>query len=33
MIRPDEINDAFAHLEKGDIAYRFVMDMSQLNKE
>jgi len=32
MIRPDEINDAFAHLEKGDIAYRFVMDMSQLNK-
>ncbi len=31
MIRPDEINDAFAHLEKGDIAYRFVMDMSELS--
>lgn len=30
MIRPDEVNDAFAHLEKGDVAYRFVMDMSQL---
>jgi uncharacterized zinc-type alcohol dehydrogenase-like protein len=30
MIRPDEVNDAFAHLEKGDVAYRFVMDMSKL---
>ena len=31
MIRPDEINDAFAHLSKGDVAYRFVMDMSALS--
>ena len=30
MIRPDEINEAFATLEKSDIAYRFVMDMSAL---
>ena len=32
MIRPDEVNDAFAHLEKGDVAYRFVMDMSQMDE-
>ena len=31
MIRPDEVNDAFAHLEKGDVAYRFVMDMAQFD--
>lgn len=31
IIRPDEINDAFETLEKGDIAYRFVMDMASLN--
>jgi uncharacterized zinc-type alcohol dehydrogenase-like protein len=31
MIKPDEVNDAFAHLEKGDVAYRFVMDMSNLD--
>lgn len=30
MIAPSEVNDAFSHLEKGDVAYRFVMDMSQL---
>lgn len=30
MIRPEEVNDAFSHLAKGDVAYRFVMDMSQL---
>ncbi|MDJ0930568.1 NAD(P)-dependent alcohol dehydrogenase [Breoghania sp.] len=30
MIRPDEINDAFATLEKSDIPYRFVMDMAAL---
>lgn len=31
MIRPDEVNDAFAHLAKGDVAHRFVMDMSALS--
>ncbi len=31
MIRPDEVNDAFAHLKTGDVAYRFVMDMSHLD--
>ena len=30
IIRPDEVNDAFAHLKKGDVAYRFVMDMASL---
>lgn len=30
MISPDEVNDAFAHLAKGDVSYRFVMDMSKL---
>lgn len=33
MIRMDEINDAFAHLEKGDIGHRYVIDMSSLNLE
>lgn len=32
MIRPDEVNDAFSHLEKGDVAYRFVMDMSKMDE-
>lgn len=32
MIRPDEVNGAFAHLEKGDVAYRFVMDMSKMDE-
>ena len=31
LIRPDEINAAFAHLKKGDVAHRFVMDMSKLS--
>lgn len=31
MIRPDEVNDAFAHLAEGDVAHRFVMDMSTLS--
>ncbi len=30
MIRPDEINDAFKHLAKGDIAHRYVIDMASL---
>lgn len=30
MIKPEEINEAFAHLAKGDVAHRFVMDMSAL---
>ena len=30
MIRPDEVNDAFEHLANGDVAHRFVMDMSKL---
>lgn len=30
MIRPDQINEAFAELDKGDIAHRFVMDMAAL---
>jgi len=33
MIRPGEINDAFAHLAKGDVAHRFVMDMSQFDED
>ena len=31
MIRADEVNDAFAHLAKGDVAHRFVIDMSSLS--
>jgi uncharacterized zinc-type alcohol dehydrogenase-like protein len=30
MIGVDQINDAFDELEKGDIAYRFVIDMASL---
>lgn len=30
MIRMDQINDAFEHLEKGDLAHRYVIDMSTL---
>jgi alcohol dehydrogenase (NADP+) len=33
MIRADEVNDAFAHLAKGDVAHRFVIDMSSLSVE
>lgn len=31
MIRMDQINDAFGRLAKGDLAHRFVIDMSSLN--
>ena len=31
VIRPDEINDAFAVMKQGDIAHRYVMDMSALS--
>lgn len=30
MIRADEVNNAFSHLQKGDVAYRFVIDMASL---
>ncbi|WP_100644379.1 NAD(P)-dependent alcohol dehydrogenase [Alteromonas facilis] len=30
MIKPEEINDAFGHLTKGDVAHRFVIDMASL---
>ena len=33
MIRPEEVNKAYEHLAKGDIAHRFVMDMSSLEVE
>jgi len=33
MITPDEVNDAFAHLAKGDVSHRFVMDMSKLEND
>lgn len=33
MIRMDEINNAFAHLAKGDISHRYVIDMSSLNTD
>ncbi|PPR15072.1 MAG: hypothetical protein CFH43_00971, partial [Proteobacteria bacterium] len=33
MIRMDEINKAFDHLSKGDVAHRFVIDMSSLELE
>lgn len=31
MIRPDEINNAFTHLAKGDIPHRYVIDMAGLD--
>lgn len=31
IIRADEINDAFGHLSKGDVAHRFVIDMASLD--
>ena len=31
MIRMDQINEAFKRMEKGDVRYRFVIDMSSLN--
>jgi uncharacterized zinc-type alcohol dehydrogenase-like protein len=33
VIRPDEVNDAYRVMEKGDIAHRYVMDMSSLSVE
>ena len=33
MIRMDEVNKAFDHLSKGDVAHRFVIDMSSLKLE
>lgn len=33
MITMDQINDAFARLEQGDMAHRFVIDMSSLSAE
>ena len=32
-IRPDQVNDAFEVMSKGDIAHRYVMDMSSLAVE
>ncbi len=32
MIGADEINDAFSHLSKGDVAHRFVIDMESLEQ-
>jgi uncharacterized zinc-type alcohol dehydrogenase-like protein len=31
MIRMDEINEAFARMERSDVRYRFVIDMSSLS--
>lgn len=33
IIRPDQVNDAYAVMRKGDIAHRYVMDMSSLSVE
>lgn len=33
MIKPQQINEAFESLKKGDIAHRYVMDMSQMDEE
>lgn len=32
LIKPDQVNEAFERLEKGDVKYRFVVDMTSLNK-
>lgn len=32
VIAPDQINEAYARLEKSDVRYRFVIDMSRLDK-
>ena len=32
MIRMDQINDAFERMEKSDVRYRFVIDMSSLGE-
>ena len=31
MIRAEQVNEAFEHLSKGDVAHRFVIDMSSLS--
>lgn len=33
IIRPDQVNEAFEAMDKGDIAHRYVMDMSSLSVE
>lgn len=33
IIRPDQVNEAFEVMDKGDIAHRYVMDMSSLSVE
>lgn len=33
LIRPDQINDAYERMLKGDVRYRFVMDMSSLKNQ
>ncbi len=33
MITPAEVNDAFEHLRKGDVAHRFVMDMTKMEDD
>jgi uncharacterized zinc-type alcohol dehydrogenase-like protein len=32
VIKPDQVNEAFVRLEKGDVKYRFVVDMAPLKK-
>ena len=31
LIQPEGINDAWARLEKGDVRYRFVIDLASLS--
>ncbi|MFW1678127.1 NAD(P)-dependent alcohol dehydrogenase [Pontibacter sp. JAM-7] len=33
MIRMDQVNDAYKHLEQGDVAHRYVIDMASLNAQ
>ena len=33
MIRMDEINEAFERMERSDVHYRFVIDMSSLSAD
>ena len=30
LIAPDQINEAYARLEKSDVRYRFVLDMARI---
>lgn len=32
MIRADQINDAYERMLKGDVKYRFVMDIGSMNR-